>query len=49
MCIGTESATVHDDEEDGSDDGNEIEREIHEVSDDCRGGEFGEGLLCEFS
>jgi hypothetical protein len=36
-------------EHDGTNDGNEVERQVHDVSDDGAGSEFGEGLGDEFT
>lgn len=37
------------DEHDSTDDGDEVERQVHDVSDDGAGSELGEGLLDEFA
>ena len=43
MCIGSKLAALEDDEHDRPDDGNEVERQVHEVADNGIGGE-----LCEW-
>lgn len=42
---GAGTARLHDDEEDGADDGDEVEREVEEVADDGARGELRKGPL----
>lgn len=42
MIAGASFAALNEDESDGSDDGDEVEREVEEVGDECSGGKFRE-------
>lgn len=48
VSIWPESPSLHDDEEDCSDHRDEVEWEIHKVTNDSCGGEFGKGLFRQF-
>jgi hypothetical protein len=49
MGLGPEATALHDDEENGTHNGNEVKREIHEVANDSCGCELGKRSFNEFA
>lgn len=49
MSSRSGALALEQDEHDGTDDGNEVERQVHDVSDDGTGSKFGEWLGDEFT
>lgn len=49
MGVWTVAPALKDDEHDGADHGNEVEREVHQVANHCFRGELGERLARELA